>query len=61
MKKKIRFIDNLEGTIKTRVVEIESRATDHFEAQQKYKAQVFNNKKKVLPRHHKYKNKDIDF
>ena len=57
MKQKIRIIDKITG--KTFEKEVNIRNRDHFEAQRKYRANVFRNRK-LYNRKVKYKKVEID-
>ena len=57
MKQKIKIIDKITG--KTLEKEVNVRNRDHFEAQRKYRANVFRNHK-LYNRKVKYKNVEID-
>ena len=57
MKQKIRIIDKITG--KTLEKEVNVRNRDHFEAQRKYRAHVFRNRK-LYNRKVKHKRVEID-
>lgn len=57
MKKTIKINDNINNKVLKKEIKISGR--DHLIAQQRYKAYVFSDKTKVIPRKQKYKDKDV--
>jgi len=56
----LKFKVGIDVLGKKTVSELNVPDTEHLRIQETYKAQVFENKKKVIPRHQKYKNANFE-